>query len=261
MSKVLFMGAGASPGVPSLSSGWGNCNPDNPKNIRRRTSTFYEIDGVKIMIDTSPDFRSQCLDFGVRAIDAVCYTHAHSDHLHGIDDLREINRIMGQSINIYACKSTMKEIKKRFGYLFLRKQSEFFYRERAGVVPHVVKPNKEFFIDGIKLVPLKLLGHNMESFGYIINDEIVHIADFKILSDSAVKQIKRVKPKLMVMPLTVIEPHSRHMGLNEAMDYVKMFAPEHVVFNHMASECDYDYVNEHTPEFIEPAYDGLRLEW
>ena len=72
MSKVLFMGAGASPGVPSLSEGWGDCNPENPKNVRRRTSTLYEVEGVRILIDTSPDLRSQCLDYDVRALDGVC---------------------------------------------------------------------------------------------------------------------------------------------------------------------------------------------
>ena len=261
MSSALFLGSGASPGVPSLSNGFGDCDPENPKNIRRRTTTLYEVNGVKIMIDTSPDLRSQCLDYNIRMVHAVCYTHAHSDHLHGIDDIREINRIMHKPMDVYACKPTMKEIKKRFSYLFVKIQSKFFYCTRAGIIPHVVKPNREFFINGIKLVPLKLLGHNMESYGYIINDEIVHIADFKVLSDSAIKQIRAIKPKLMVMPLTVIEPHRRHVGLSEVIDYAKMFEPEHVVLNHMASECDYDYVNSHTPDFIEPAYDGLKVEW
>lgn len=261
MSKALFLGSGASPGVPSLSYGFGDCNPENPKNIRRRTSTLYEVNGVKIMVDTSPDLRVQCLDYDVRAIDGVCYTHAHSDHLHGIDDLREINRIICKPLDIYACKPTMTEIKRRFSYLFIKRIPKLFYCSQAGIVPHTVKPNKEFFINGIKLVPLKLLGHNMESYGYIINDEIVHIADFKRLADSAVKQIKAIRPKLMVMPLTVIEPHARHVGLSEVLAYVEMFKPERVVLNHMASECDYDYVNTHTPDFVAPAYDGLRLEW
>ena len=261
MSSALILGAGASPGVPSLSNGFGDCDPNNPKNVRRRTSTFYNINGVCIMIDTSPDLRIQCLDYNVRTVHAICYTHAHSDHLHGIDDIRELNRLMCCPMDIYACKPTMKEIKKRFGYLFVKKLPKLFYRTKAGIAPHIVKPNKPFFINGIKLVPLKLLGHNMESYGYIINDEIVHLADFKTLSASAIKQIKKIKPKLMVMPLTLIEPHARHVGLCEAMDYVKMFQPEHVIFNHMASECDYDYVNTHTPDYVEPAYDGLKVEW
>ena len=90
MTKVVFLGAGAAPGVPSVSCGWGNCDPNNPKNIRRRTSTYYDINGVKILVDTSPDLRQQMLDNEIVAVDAVLYTHSHFDHVSGIDrDARE----------------------------------------------------------------------------------------------------------------------------------------------------------------------------
>ena len=261
MTRALFLGAGASPGVPSLSCGWGACNPDNPKNIRRRTSTLYEVGGVRILVDTSPDLRAQFLDNGIREIDGVCYTHAHSDHLFGIDELREINRITCKPLDIYATKITMNEIKKRFSYLILDKKQDDFYMSRPGLLPHIVKPNHEFYIKGIKIMPLKLLGHNMPTFGYIINDEIVHIADFKLLANSAVEQIEKIRPKLMVMPLTVIEEHCHHIGLQEALAYIRKFGAERFVLNHMASECDYDYVNAHTPENVQPAYDNLVVEW
>ena len=99
MLKVVYLGSGAAPGVPSLGAGWLYCNPDNPKNRRRRTSTYVEIDGVKILIDTSPDLRLELIDQNIRDLDAVLYTHMHADHLHGIDDLREINRINLNSLN------------------------------------------------------------------------------------------------------------------------------------------------------------------
>lgn len=261
MTKALFLGAGASPGVPSLSCGWGACNPENPKNMRRRTSTLYEVNGVRILIDTSPDLRAQLLDNGIKTVDAVCYTHAHSDHLFGIDELREINRITCRPLDIYAADVTMKEIGKRFSYLLLDKASDDFYMSRPGLLPHIVKPNHAFYVKGVKLMPLKLLGHNMPTFGYIINDEIVHIADFKYLANSAVKQINKIKPRLMVMPLTVIERHRHHIGLEEALAYIEQFDAENFVLNHMASECDYDYVNAHTPENVQPAYDNLKMEW
>ncbi len=261
MTEVVFLGAGASPGVPSVSCGWGACNPDNPKNIRRRTSTLYDINGVKILIDTSPDLRVQMLDNHITSLDGICYTHAHSDHLHGIDELREINRITHKPLDIYATKATMREIKKRFSFLFANNDSCAFYKSRAGLVPHVVEPNHSFEIKGIKLTPLKLLGHNMPTFGYIINDEIVHIADFKRLSKTVLKRISEIKVKLLVMPLTIVDTHEHHVGLEEALCYIEQIKPEHAVLNHMASECDYDYVNENTPDNVEPAYDNLKLEW
>lgn len=261
MKSALFLGAGASPGVPSLSNGWGACNPNNPKNIRRRTSTLYEIDGVRILIDTSPDLRMQLLDNNIKALDGICYTHAHSDHLYGIDELREINRITCKPLDLFATEVTMKEIKKRFTYLLLDKKSDDFYRSRPGLLPHVIKPNHAFSIKGVEIMPLKLLGHNMPTFGYIINNEIVHIADFKQLSNSAEEKIMAIKPKLLVLPLTIIDYHRYHIGLNEALEYIEKFRPERVVLNHMASECDYDFVNENTPKNTEPAYDNLKIEW
>lgn len=261
MTRAVFLGAGASPGVPSLSCGWGACNPNNPKNIRRRTSTFYEINGVKILIDTSPDLRMQLLDNQITELDGICFTHAHSDHLYGIDELREINRITCKPLDVFATDVTMKEIKKRFTYLLLDKKQDDFYFSRPGLLPHVIKPNHEFYIKGIKIMPLKLLGHNMPSFGYILNDEIVHIADFKYLANSAEEQIGRIKAKLMVLPLTIVDHHRYHIGLEEALEYIAKFKPEQVILNHMASECDYDYVNLHTPENVMPAYDNLKVEW
>ena len=93
MSKVIILGSGAAPGVPSLSCGWGDCNPNDSRNIRTRTDTYVEINDTKILIDTSPDIRQHLLDNNIKHLDAVLYTHAHADHLHGIDDLREITRI------------------------------------------------------------------------------------------------------------------------------------------------------------------------
>lgn len=261
MTSALFLGVGASPGVPSLSNGWGACDPNNPKNIRRRTSTLYEVNGVRILIDTSPDLRMQLLDNHITWLDGICYTHAHSDHLYGIDELREINRITCRPLDIFATEVTMKEIKKRFTYLLLDGNSEDFYLSRPGLMPHIIKPNHEFEIKNIKIMPLKLLGHNMPTFGYIINNEIVHIADFKQLSNSAMEKILQIRPKLLVLPLTIIDQHRYHIGLREALEYIAKIKPERVVLNHMASECDYDFVMKNTPDNTEPAYDNLKIEW
>ena len=112
MSKVIILGSGAAPGVPSLANGFGDCDPKNEKNIRLRSGTYMEIGDVKFLIDTSPDLRMQLLDNRITALDGICYTHAHSDHLYGIDELREINRITCRPLDIFATDVTMREIKK-----------------------------------------------------------------------------------------------------------------------------------------------------
>ena len=117
MTKVVFLGSGAAPGVPTISRGWGDCDPNNPKNVRTRTTTYYEVNGVKILVDTSPDLRQQMLNNNVRAVDYVLYTHSHFDHVSGVDELREINRITCKPIAVFASKESMSEIKRKYGYI------------------------------------------------------------------------------------------------------------------------------------------------
>lgn len=289
MNKVIILGAGAAPGVPSLSSGWGDCNPQNPLNIRTRTDIYVEIGDTKILIDTSPDVRQHLISNNIKRLDAVLYTHAHADHLHGIDDLREITRIrlhdayleQGEiayhkgiynydglnkvgdlSIQCYALKETAKVIKKRFSYLVegrFTKKKNLFYTPSYKIKE--IKANHEFYINDVKITPIKLLGHNVPSIGYVFNDgEYVHISDFKTLPSSAFKQIK-IRPKLLVIPLTTPFEQRAHAGFEMVMNVIKQINPEKAVINHMASECDYDEINQKTPNFVTPAFDGMKIEW
>src|SRR4051794_28016233 len=116
--KVTMLGCGGSGGVPQVGGRWGACDPANPKNRRRRSSILVEIDGKRLLIDTSPDLREQLLDAGVDRLDAVIYTHPHADHLHGIDDLRGVNRVMQAPIPVYGDRHTLDTVAERFGYVF-----------------------------------------------------------------------------------------------------------------------------------------------
>ena len=264
MSKIVILGSGAAPGVPSLAAGWGACNPNNPKNRRRRTSTYVEIDGVKILIDTSPDIHWQLLDNNIRHVDAVLYTHAHADHLHGIDDLRDLNRISRQSLDIFASKETANDIKSRFPYLVCDKEHPNDPNYQPSLVLNEVEHSKPFYVNGVKIVPIKLEGHPLLSNGYIFNDgELVYIADCNEISQESLRLIEK-NPKLMVMPLTVIKSNwikPYHMGLEKLLEYVNIIRPCKTIINHMASECDYDNVNNLTPENVYPAYDNMVVEF
>lgn len=116
--KVTVLGCGSSQGVPTIGGRWGDCDPRNPRNRRRRPSIFVEWDGVNILVDTAPDLRDQALDAGIDRVDAVLFTHAHADHVHGIDDLRGIARETGRDIEVYAEPAVLDEIVGRFPYLF-----------------------------------------------------------------------------------------------------------------------------------------------
>lgn len=288
MNKLIIMGSGAAPGVPSLTCGWGDCDSAEPRNCRTRTGTYLEMNGVKLLIDTSPDLRTQLICNDIREIDGVLYTHTHADHLHGIDDLREITRIRLDkillengytahlhgvydwkelkdiseiSIDIFASPETTKIIKSRFSYLIashVKNKNIFFV---PSLRCNVIRPNHPFYIKGLKITPLKLLGHSISSIGYAFNDgEVVYIADFKSLASSVFEQIK-VRPKLMIVPLTTPFGQPAHAGLNEVLEYIEKINPERAIINHMASECDYQTIDAVTPENVSPAYDNMIIEF
>ena len=261
MSKLIIMGSGAAPGVPAIANGWGDCDPNNPKNCRTRTGVYLEIRSTKILIDTSPDIRIQLLNNNIRFLDAVLYTHGHADHLHGIDDLRDLNRILLRPLDVYANQQTSDAIYHRFPYLVADKA----YMNNPIFFPsldiHIIEEGKEFYVNDVKIVPISLEGHPVHSTGYIIDDgKLVYIADCKKISESGLKLITK-QPEVLVMPLTTIIPQRSHMGLEQMLEYVKIINPRKTIINHMAVECDYDNVNKLTPDNVYPAYDNMTVEF
>ncbi len=263
-NKLIILGSGAAPGVPSLASGWGDCNPNNPKNRRRRTSTYIEIGDAKFLIDTSPDIHWQLLDNNIRDIDAVLYTHSHADHLHGIDDLRDLNRISGKPLDVYGNIDTVEVIKKRFPYLVSDKNNPNNPLYKPSLVLNTVSYGEPFYVKGVKIVPFGLFGHPITTNGYIFNDnELVYVADCLEIENKSLRLIEK-NPKLMVMPLTILKSKWEkpyHMGIEKLLEYVDIIKPCKTIINHMASECDYDNVNALTPENVFPAYDNMVVKF
>lgn len=259
MYKLTVLGSGAAPGVPSIAGGWGNCNPQNPKNRRSRTTVCLEYDNTRVLIDTSPDLRLQLLAGGIRHLDGIVYTHAHADHLHGIDELREINRAERNSLNFYASEDTCAAIALRFPYLLATREHANNVLSRPSLIANRFEYYRSFDIKDLKITPIRLLGHNMPTTGYLFNDgEIVYIADYREIDEAAFAHIKK-RVKLMIVPLTTPEGGKFHAGLEEIMRDIGRICPERAVINHMAIECDYDEINKQTPDNVKPAFDGMEL--
>lgn len=259
MKQLTILGSGAAPGVPSLGRGWGVCNPDNPLNRRMRTSAYLEYDGVKLLIDTCPDIRIKMIENNIRELDGVLYTHAHADHVHGIDDMREINRIMRRNLDFYAGRLTTAYIRHNFSYLLAKPNKVNDVVRLPSMLPHVIKANRPFEINGLRIMPIKLLHHCPECLGYVFNDgEIVYIADFKVIAESGYERIIR-RPKLLVLPLTTPYGQPAHAGLEDVLAVIDRIKPEKAVINHMATECDYDQIMALTPENVVPAYDNMKI--
>lgn len=261
MSKMIVLGSGAAPGVPSLACGWGACNPNNPKNRRRRTTVYFEFGDTKLLIDTSPDLHDQLLDGQIYRLDGVLYTHAHADHLHGIDDLRDLNRLSLRPINIYANTQTGAFIRQRFSYLLSDRNNPNNPLYKPSLLYNELTMGEEFWVNDIKITPIELEGHSLQSNGYIFNDgDVVYISDCCSIPEKSLALIKK-HPKLLVMPLTTINAQKYHMGLDKVLGYVNVIKPLRTIVNHMAVECDYDNVNVLTPDNVEPAYDNMLVEF
>jgi phosphoribosyl 1,2-cyclic phosphate phosphodiesterase len=252
--RVTVLGCGPSTGVPVIGGNWGRCDPNDRRNRRRRVSVLVEIGGTAILIDTSPDLREQLLDAGVDRIDAVVLTHAHADHLHGIDDLRSVNRLMGSAIPLYADAKTLTEIGSRFGYVLkpVEEPGRFY---KPTLTPHeIVGP---FEVRGISVVPFAqdhgfsvTLGLRIGGFAYS--------TDVTELDDNAFAALEGVE--LWIVDCLRREPHPTHSHLAKTLSWILRVRPGRAVLTHMDQSLDYCELSSELPSGVEPGCDGLVIE-
>lgn len=254
--RVTVLGCGPSAGVPLVGGGWGKCNPDNPKNRRTRPSVLVETQGLNILIDTSPDLRAQLLAANVNRIDAVLYTHDHADHVHGVDDLRAIYRLMDRrQIAAYGDEVTLATLTRRFGYLFEG------YGDKDALYRPILVPNPidgPFRVGPVDIVPFTQdhgicasLGYRIGRFGY--STDVVR------LDDAAFDALAGVE-LWIVDCLRSGEPHPTHANLATTVSWIVRVKPRRAVLTHMNHQADYDAMAAACPPGVEPGYDGMVLD-
>ena len=271
MNKAIILGSGAATGVPTISDGWGKCNPLNPKNNRSRAGIYVEIDENKILIDTSADMRNQLIKNKICQLDAVFYTHTHADHIMGIDDLRALNyhvyEICGMNtpkkanlLNIYATEHHIQEIRHRFDYVLADEVSPEI-THRPLLVPNVISYEKEFHIGKTSIIPLEFTGHPVPTTGYVFNHgKMVIIPDYKSIPPQTIHYLQQISVNVLIMPLTSMEECLYHAGIDIDMHYINIIQPQRVVFTHLGPDCDYDAVQKHCSANMVPAFDNMLIE-
>jgi len=252
--RITILGCGASGGVPLPTGEWGSCDPKNPKNRRRRASIAIEKEGTTLLVDTSPDLREQCLDAGIRKIDAVLYTHDHADHTHGIDDLKPFFYRHKMPIPLYGNMETIANIKKRFYYAFpIEEMRPDIYRPfaRANVI------DGSFQVGEIAVTPF-VQGHGYTtSIGYRF-EKAAYSTDVVELDEAAFKTLEGID--VWIVDCLSIEPRPTHSHLAKTLEWIQRVKPRKAYLTHMSARLDYDKLMKELPKNVELAYDGLVIE-
>lgn len=262
MNKVTILGCGTSTGVPILGCKCKVCQSTDSRNKRLRTSAIIETfpSKKKILIDTTPDLRTQLLSEKINQIDAAIITHDHADHVHGIDDLRPYT--FTSSMEVYSSGKTAEELRSKFPYIF---QKETVFADRpilGGGIPqlklsqiangHTKIMNEEFYFPELPHGHTTTLG--------VIHSRLAYLTDCFEISESHLKILRGLKLELLVIDCLRYAPHSTHLHLDKTLEYVEMISPQMTVLTHLGHEMDYvDLTSQLRGRGIKnvfPAYDG-----
>jgi phosphoribosyl 1,2-cyclic phosphate phosphodiesterase len=252
--RVTVLGCGTSSGVPMIGCACAVCRSTDPRNHRRRCSILVESRGQTILVDTGPDLRMQLLDAGVAAIDALLYSHAHADHVHGIDDLRSLNNAMERAIDAYAHAAVFARIRSRFEYAFHDSHNTYGFW-RPALRPHEIEG--PFRIGEVVVQPIRQ-GHGRgESWGFRF-DRFAYSTDCDHLDEAAFAALAGVE--VWIVDALREEPHPSHAHLERTLGWIERVAPRQAFLTHMNHEVDYATWAARLPKGVLPAHDGLVLE-
>ena len=252
--KFIILGSGSSMGVPRADGYSGKCNLNNKKNFRTRCSALIKFNDKNILIDTSPDLRSQLLKNKIRSIDTVFYTHLHADQTHGINDLRPFFLINKKQIPVFADIKTSKYLNSSFKYCF---KSSYGYPSTLKLnnlkKKHTFKnKNRKILIESFPTEHGKI-----ESICYLINKKLAYASDISLFYKKDYKRLTNLD--YLVIDCLWYRNHSAHFNLDQVLELVKIFSPKKTILTNMHSDLDYDQLKKKLPKNIVPGYDGMSV--
>lgn len=251
--KITFLGTGTSQGVPIIGSDHPVCLSDDPKDKRLRVSILVAWDDYAYVVDCGPDFRFQMLRENVKRIDGILFTHEHADHVAGFDDIRPFYFRQGD-IPIYAHKRVIKSLKKRFDYIFAKRNR---YPGAPEVKTNRIKKNAPFKLRNLEVVPINGKHAKLQVFGFRFKD-FAYLTDMKTVSGAEIEKIKNIK--VLVINALRVSPHQSHFNLEEALAFIEKVAPEKAYLTHISHLLGFHKEVEKTlPNHVFLAYDGLKI--
>jgi phosphoribosyl 1,2-cyclic phosphate phosphodiesterase len=255
-----ILGCGSSPGVPRIGGDWGACDPTNPKNRRRRASLLVirrdaEGNETRVLVDTGPDLREQMLDAGIDWVDGVLYTHAHADHIHGIDDLRSFVLNRRRRVDAYMDEPTSARIRHAFDYCFETPAGSSY---PPIITEHRIHDGQPVRIHGpagpVTAMPFRQSHGDITSLGFRFGN-VAYSPDVSGFDD-------RAEPHLRGLDVWILDalrhaPHPSHFSVSESIACIARFTPNRAILTHMHIDLDYAVLKAELPAGIEPGYDGL----
>jgi phosphoribosyl 1,2-cyclic phosphate phosphodiesterase len=265
--RFTFLGTGSSGGVPRIGHVWGAADRTNPKNRRRRCAALIERSSrqgkTTVLIDTPCDLRDQCLDHDVVHVDAVAYTHDHADHTHGIDDLRVFALQSRRRVPVWMDDPTWDSLLLRFRYCFESKPGSSYppILQRYPIVP-----GEPFTVVGaggpITLLPILQDHGEMASLGFRVGGPdggLCYSPDIVGIPQTSLEHFRNLDVWIVdaLRPL----PHPSHWSVKQALAMIRALAPRRAILTHMHIDLDYDSLKRELPPHVEPAYDGMVIEF
>ena len=252
--KFTILGCGSSLGIPRIDGYYGSCDPKNKRNIRSRCSALISSKNLNILIDTSPDLKSQLLKNKVKNIDTVFYTHSHADQTHGINELRVFSLKNRKKISIYADQTTKKNLKNTFGYCFKD------YKNYPSIL-HAKTLKKKHLLKDLKtkivIKSLKVHHGSIKSICYIINDKCAYAPDVNKINNKDLKYLKNLK--YLIVDCLRYNFHPTHFNLEDVLKLIYKIKPKRTILTNLSNEIDYNEIKKFLPKNVTPAHDGLTV--
>lgn len=255
--KVTVLGCGPSWGVPKIGGDWGRCDPANSKNRRRRAGILVEEGGASVLVDTPPDLREALLACRIDRVDAVIFTHAHADHIHGIDDLRIPSWTLGRPIPAYSDAKTMAAIHERFGYTIdgVKAANATGYYYQPILERHDV--DGAFVAAGVPVTSFFQAHGRAPTLGLRFG-RFAYSTDVFALDDDAFAALAGVE--VWILDCLRREPHVSHSYLAQSLAWIERVGAKRAFLTHMDESLDYAALRHELPAYVEPAYDGMVIE-
>lgn len=261
--SFTLLGTGSSGGVPRIGNVWGVCDPNNPKNRRRRCSALAELysegsdEPTRVLIDTSPDIREQLNDMNVKSLDGVLFSHDHADQTHGLDDLRMVAILQKSRVKVHLDDVTARTLMVKFKYCF-KGASDYPAildeqpRLHSGILRSITGAGGQ-----MDILPILQYHGRITSLGFRIGN-LAYCNDVKAFPDVSLDRL--VDLDVLIIDVLRRIPHPSHAHLGLAMEWISILKPKRAILTNMHVDLDYDTLRKELPANIEPGYDGMKIE-